>query len=180
MFGRGKPQPGVLIEPSARYTCDPDNDAKLIKYRNLVWYAFISDFVISYLSDTKLRPVIEEANRIGPTFARLFKETIVIVNPCKPLPRAAKGTVMRKQALALYAEEIEHLSVDLSVLPLQNVDNNIRYRTLEDSSDARGISPPESWKPDALQPWILEHVASLNNEKAPPLDADIFAAGFDR
>ena len=55
------------------------------------------------------RPVIEEANHLAPTFARLFKETIVVATPTKPLPRAAKGTVMRKPALALYGDEIAQL-----------------------------------------------------------------------
>ena len=58
------------------------------------------------------RPVIEEANHLGPTFARLFKETIILAKPSKPFPRAAKGTTQRKQALALYAEEIEQLYVE--------------------------------------------------------------------
>ena len=39
MFGWGKHQPGVLIEPSVDYAFDPDNEAELVKYRNLIWYA---------------------------------------------------------------------------------------------------------------------------------------------
>lgn len=58
---------------------------------------------------------MEEANRHGPTFARIFKETIVVADPARPLPRAAKGTVIRKQALALYAEEIEKMYATLSL-----------------------------------------------------------------
>lgn len=38
MFGWGKPQPGILIEPSATYAIDSGNEADLVKYRNLVWY----------------------------------------------------------------------------------------------------------------------------------------------
>lgn len=37
IFGWGKPQPGVLIEPSAAYVVDPNNEAELVKYRNLIW-----------------------------------------------------------------------------------------------------------------------------------------------
>ena len=37
MFGWGKPQPGILIEPSAAYALDPTNEAELVKYRNLIW-----------------------------------------------------------------------------------------------------------------------------------------------
>jgi hypothetical protein len=34
---------------------------------------------------------------------------ILITKPSKPLPRAPKGTITRKAALAEYAEEIEAL-----------------------------------------------------------------------
>ena len=65
------------------------------------------------------RPFVEEANLIAPTFARIFKEMIIITDPSKPLPRAAKSTVMRKLAIAAYQKEID----DLWVLP-----NNICSR----------------------------------------------------
>ena len=55
------------------------------------------------------RPIVEEANRIAPTFARLYKEMIIVTDPKKPLPRAAKGTIIRPQTLQLYAEEIDKL-----------------------------------------------------------------------
>ena len=34
---------------------------------------------------------------------------IIVADPAKPIPRAAKGNVQRKQTLDLYAEEIEKL-----------------------------------------------------------------------
>ena len=52
---------------------------------------------------------MEEANHIAPAFARVFKEMIIVAHPEKPLPRAGKGTVIRKQALALYEQEINDL-----------------------------------------------------------------------
>ena len=55
------------------------------------------------------RPYVEEANRLGPAFARIFKELILVTDPAKPLPRASKNTIQRKMALQLYAEEIEDL-----------------------------------------------------------------------
>lgn len=61
------------------------------------------------MAHTKHRPVIEEANRVAPAFARIFKEMIIVTDPARPLPRAAKGTVVRPQALEAYAEEIENL-----------------------------------------------------------------------
>ena len=55
------------------------------------------------------RPLIEMANEVAPAFAKIFKEMIIIADPDKPLPRAAKGNVSRKLALQLYDEEIEKL-----------------------------------------------------------------------
>lgn len=55
------------------------------------------------------RPVIEEANQVAPTFSKIFKEMILITNKNKPLPRAGKGTVMRKLAVTTYEQEIEAL-----------------------------------------------------------------------
>lgn len=52
---------------------------------------------------------MEEANKLAPTFARIFKEMIIVTDPKRPIPRAAKGTAMRKMALALYAKEVEQL-----------------------------------------------------------------------
>lgn len=55
------------------------------------------------------RPAIEEGNKIAPSFSRIFKEMILIVNPDKPLPRVGKGTVAKKAALTLYEAEINKL-----------------------------------------------------------------------
>lgn len=57
------------------------------------------------------RPVIAEANALAPTFAKIYKETILVSDPAKPFPRAPKGTVIRKAALALYTDAVENLWV---------------------------------------------------------------------
>ena len=57
------------------------------------------------------RPIIAEANVNAPTFAKIFKDMIIFTEPSKPLPRAAKGTILRKQALALYSDAIQKLCV---------------------------------------------------------------------
>ena len=91
MFGREREQPGILIEPQPGYAVDPHDSAALAAFRNKIW------------------PCIEEANALAPGFAKIFKEMIIVTVPDKPLPRAAKGTIIRKQALTIYAEEISHL-----------------------------------------------------------------------
>ena len=37
MFGQGKFQNGVLIEPKPGYKFDPQDSAKLQEFRNLIW-----------------------------------------------------------------------------------------------------------------------------------------------
>ena len=38
MFGRGKIQPGVLIEPQPADAIDPEDEGALIAFRNKIWY----------------------------------------------------------------------------------------------------------------------------------------------
>lgn len=57
------------------------------------------------------RPIVEEANKVAPAFSRIFKEMILIASQDKPLPRAGKGTVMRKASLAEYRDEIDEMYV---------------------------------------------------------------------
>jgi long-subunit acyl-CoA synthetase (AMP-forming) len=82
-FGRERSQVGVLVEPT--------DERALAAYRNSIW------------------PAVEEANRVSPAFGRVHKEMILVTSPSKLLPRAAKGTVTRKAALALYEAEINAL-----------------------------------------------------------------------
>ena len=46
---------------------------------------------------------------MAPAFSRIFKEMILVASKDKPLPRAGKGTVMRKAALAEYQNEIDEM-----------------------------------------------------------------------
>jgi hypothetical protein len=46
---------------------------------------------------------------VSPAFGRVYKEMILVTSPNRLLPRAAKGTVIRKAALALYEDEIRAL-----------------------------------------------------------------------
>lgn len=50
---------------------------------------------------------MDEANKSAPTFARIFKEMILVTAKGKPLPRVGKGTVAKKAALKLYDAEID-------------------------------------------------------------------------
>lgn len=37
MFGRGREQAGILIEPAPQFEIDPNDEAALIDFRNKIW-----------------------------------------------------------------------------------------------------------------------------------------------
>ncbi|KAF7985842.1 hypothetical protein HWV62_526 [Athelia sp. TMB] len=84
VFGHGRNQAGVLIEPA-------------------VAVFSVSEFV------SHIWTAVEEANKSAPAFGRIFKGMILVTVDGKPLPRVAKGTVARKAALKLYSDEIDAL-----------------------------------------------------------------------
>ncbi|OAX33021.1 acetyl-CoA synthetase-like protein, partial [Rhizopogon vinicolor AM-OR11-026] len=91
MFGRGRNQVGILIEPRPGYEIDVDDETQLADFRNRVW------------------PEVEEANKEAPAFSRIFKEMILVTSREKPMPRVGKGTVNKKATVKLYEEEINTL-----------------------------------------------------------------------
>ncbi|KAG1821117.1 acetyl-CoA synthetase-like protein [Suillus subaureus] len=91
IFGRGRNQVGILIEPRVGCEIDVDDDKHLAEFRNRVW------------------PEIEEANNEAPAFSRIFKEMILVTRREKPMLRAGKGTVTKKATVKLYEEEINAL-----------------------------------------------------------------------
>ncbi|KAG1835812.1 putative aminoadipate reductase [Suillus subalutaceus] len=91
IFGRGRNQVGILIEPRVGCEIDVDDEKHLAEFRNRVW------------------PEIEEANNEAPAFSRIFKEMILVTHSEKPMLRAGKGTVTKKATVNLYEEEINAL-----------------------------------------------------------------------
>ncbi|KLO12999.1 acetyl-CoA synthetase-like protein [Schizopora paradoxa] len=87
MFGRGKFQNGIIIEPKEAF--DPSDAKKLSRYRNSIW------------------SFVEEANAFAPTHSRIFKEMIIVCKPNKPFEYTAKGNARRHPSIAMYNEEIE-------------------------------------------------------------------------
>jgi long-subunit acyl-CoA synthetase (AMP-forming) len=84
LFGRGRDQVGVLIEP-AQY--EEDSTA----FIESVW------------------PTIEAATANSPAFSRIFKHMIVVTKEDKPMLRADKDTIKKKATIAAYTEEIDAL-----------------------------------------------------------------------
>ncbi|KAJ7053410.1 hypothetical protein C8F01DRAFT_996673, partial [Mycena amicta] len=92
MFGQGRNQVGVLVEPAPSVgLVDSTDDKQLREFRNLVW------------------SVVEQANTIAPAFAKLYKEMILVTMPGRPFVRAPKGTVVKKATIAMYDADISAL-----------------------------------------------------------------------
>ncbi|KDQ13757.1 hypothetical protein BOTBODRAFT_188241 [Botryobasidium botryosum FD-172 SS1] len=89
VFGSGRPQSGILIEPAEGNQIDPTDLEALASYRNAIW------------------EVIEKANQSASTHARIFKEMIVVANSSKPFALTDKGSIKRGITLDLYNSEIE-------------------------------------------------------------------------
>ncbi|KAI0739414.1 acetyl-CoA synthetase-like protein [Daedaleopsis nitida] len=95
MFGRGKFQNGVLIEPIEEFAFDPSDVKKLEAYRNKIW------------------PTIERVNEYAPQHSRIFKEMILVTSPAKPFQYTVKASPRRHVILQEYHEEVEALYRDV-------------------------------------------------------------------
>lgn len=82
------------------------------------------------------------------------------------------STCTRKRSTSCESKRVVDFPHRFNIIP--------RYQTLADSTDAQGISPPNSWTSEDVVDWLGEHAASLNGGKAPPPSADVFSHGFDR
>ncbi|KAK0243050.1 hypothetical protein EDD85DRAFT_314137 [Armillaria nabsnona] len=91
MFGHGKYQVGVLVEPGPQFSFDPVDESKLAEFRNLIW------------------PTVKKINQFAPQHSRLFKEMIIVTKPGRPLTYTAKNTVRRQAVLNEYRAEIATL-----------------------------------------------------------------------
>ncbi|KAJ7052222.1 putative aminoadipate reductase [Mycena amicta] len=145
MFGRERNQIGLLVQPAPSVgNIDPTDEQQLADFRNLIW------------------SVVEQANAIAPTFAKVYKEMILVTHPDRPLVRALKGTVVRKVTIGLYDSEITAL-----------------YDTIEASGNAANdVAPPVSWAAQDLEGWLLMHAGLLTGKDLDP-ETDLFNQGFD-
>ncbi|KAF9812923.1 hypothetical protein IEO21_05878 [Rhodonia placenta] len=91
IFGRGRFQAGVLVQPRSEIRLDLSDDARVASFRNKIW------------------PSVEKMNAFAPQHSRIFKEMILIAKPSKPFSYTHKGTVRRAPAIKDYEEEINAL-----------------------------------------------------------------------
>ncbi|KAG5652628.1 putative NRPS-like protein biosynthetic cluster [Sphagnurus paluster] len=145
MFGRERDQTGILVEPKPGHNIDTKDNSQVAELRNKLW------------------PTIEEANKAGPTFSRIFKEMILITSKDKPLPRTGKGTIMRKAALTLYEKEIDAL--------YDAVETSIRT--------AENVNSPATWSVEDVQQWMVQQAVDLTSGSSISPSVDLFEQGFD-
>ncbi|EGN93427.1 hypothetical protein SERLA73DRAFT_115874 [Serpula lacrymans var. lacrymans S7.3] len=145
MFGRARNHVGILVEPRQGFHVDVEDSKQLAVFRNKIW------------------PEVEAANKGAPAFSRIFKEMIVVTRPEKLLPRAGKGTVMRKAAVKLYDQEIDAL---LTVEAITSASSDVEL--------------PTDWSEEALVVWLGEHAARVNSGRKVDPEVDVFEQGFDR
>ncbi|CDO73876.1 hypothetical protein BN946_scf185016.g33 [Trametes cinnabarina] len=91
IFGQGRFQNGVLVQPSESSVFERSDAKQLEKYRNTIW------------------PTVERANHFAPQHSRIFKEMILVADPAKPFHYNVKGLLRRKFILEDYKEEIDAL-----------------------------------------------------------------------
>ena len=91
VFGTGRIQNGVLVEPAVGFAFDPSDQTSLSTFRNEIW------------------PTVKKVNESSPSHSQIWKEMVLVTSPDKPLPRTDKGTVRRKPAIQLYSDEIDEL-----------------------------------------------------------------------
>ena len=116
MFGRGRQQVGLLVELHPDHAIPKGDEAALVELRNEIWSVCTYHTRKTVLILGHNRPIVEETNVEAPTFARIFKEMIIVADQDRPLVRAPKGTVIRKLTLDLYASEIDAVCA-LHVVP---------------------------------------------------------------
>ncbi|KAJ7181546.1 hypothetical protein C8R43DRAFT_1101377 [Mycena crocata] len=117
---------------------DVQNEIQLAALRNKIW------------------PIVSDANEIAPAFSRIFKEMIIFRSRDKPLPRAGKGTVLRKVAISLFKSVEEQTNLSTSV------------------------DPPAEWEADILEEWLLNLAGRFSRVTPLSPTADLFQQGFDR
>ncbi|THV08176.1 acetyl-CoA synthetase-like protein [Dendrothele bispora CBS 962.96] len=105
MFGHGKFQAGIIVEPIEEEreqfigadTSENVNEreAKLEGFRNKIW------------------PTVEKMNAYAPQHSRVFKEMILVASPSKPFTYTSKNTTRNAVIIRDYAPEIEALYADI-------------------------------------------------------------------
>lgn len=74
MFGQGKFNAGVIIDPVPDFQFDCGDKQKLAEFRNLIWFVFFPTSAGCQATDRFCRENLDRANEHAPQHSRLFKE----------------------------------------------------------------------------------------------------------
>ncbi|KIM91772.1 hypothetical protein PILCRDRAFT_83846 [Piloderma croceum F 1598] len=91
IFGQGKLNAGVVIDPRLPYKFDPRDEDKLNDFRDKIW------------------PTVKKVNEVVPHHSRISREMIIVSSPAKPFTYTAKSTASRPMVTTNYKPEIEAL-----------------------------------------------------------------------
>ncbi|MBW0473423.1 hypothetical protein O181_013138 [Austropuccinia psidii MF-1] len=92
MFGRGKPQNGVIVEPAPGFEVDVSDCRAVQQYIDSIW------------------PSVERVNNFAPSHSRIPRNLILPIDPrITSLPTTPKGLVARAAALERFKREIKNL-----------------------------------------------------------------------
>ena len=162
MFGRGRVQNGILVQPTEEF--NPRDEIRLEAFRSEIWYVepLVSPGPLAHNSLYVPRASVEKMNAYAPAHSRIFKEMIIVNDPNKPLEYTAKGTPRRQVSLASYTEEIDAL-----------------YLRVEQSSQM-DIPPPRDWSLEATTIYVRDLVKGVMKVAEFKDDEDLFVEGCDR
>lgn len=88
MLGDGKDFPVLLLKLNSSIPMSAADEGRVIE---------------------ELWPIVDETNKFYRTNSGVSKSAIIIVDPARPLPVAAKGTVQRGPTLELYKNELSRI-----------------------------------------------------------------------
>lgn len=74
VFGRGRFQAGIIVEPKPELNFDPADLVQLAKFRNKIWSANIWRTFVDMLIVN--RPTVQKVNGFAPQHSRIFKEVL--------------------------------------------------------------------------------------------------------
>lgn len=74
MFGQGKFNTGVIIDPIPEFQFDCCDRQKFAEFRNLIWFEALPNNAAWRTTDCFSRDSVSKANECAPQHSRMFKE----------------------------------------------------------------------------------------------------------
>ncbi|OJJ68372.1 hypothetical protein ASPBRDRAFT_68538 [Aspergillus brasiliensis CBS 101740] len=136
--GQGQFQASLLVEPDWNKWDEGRSARELIE---AIW------------------PIVQQANKIGPTHGRVLKSKIAVASQKKPFKMTAKGSTQRHHVYRDYAEDIAAL-----------------YSAADSEQTAE---MPKDTALHSMMGYLRNTIQSISNMTVVGDDDDLFAAGFD-